>query len=183
MEELFDILDENGKPTGKTKPRSQVHRDGDWHGGVHIWIVKPNGDVLIQKRSLSKDTHPGYWAISCAGHISAGSNSIETAIKEVKEELGFGLTENDFNFMFKNKFEKIDPDGAFIDREFNDVYLVEKDIDADNLFIDKNELSEVKLIHYAKLRDLIENKKIQFTPNKKEQTKIFKILAQKFGKV
>jgi hypothetical protein len=33
---LFDILDSDGRPTGVTKRRGDVHRDGDWHGALHI---------------------------------------------------------------------------------------------------------------------------------------------------
>ena len=36
MEEFFDILDENGNKMGKTKARTEVHRDGDWYKAVHI---------------------------------------------------------------------------------------------------------------------------------------------------
>ena len=47
--EYFDILDENGNKTGKTKLRSEVHRDGDWHKAVHIWIINNKGDILLQR--------------------------------------------------------------------------------------------------------------------------------------
>lgn len=52
--EYFDILDENGNKIGKTKLRSEVHRDGDWHKAVHIWILNNNGDVLLQRRCAKK---------------------------------------------------------------------------------------------------------------------------------
>ena len=53
-EEYLDILDEQGNKTGKTKLRSEVHHDGDWHKSVHIWILNSKGDVLLQRRSLTK---------------------------------------------------------------------------------------------------------------------------------
>ena len=67
-EERFDILDGvTGKPTGETKPRSAVHRDGDWHAAVHIWVVDEKGNTVIQKRAKDKDSWAGFWDISCAG--------------------------------------------------------------------------------------------------------------------
>ena len=86
-EELFDILDENGNPTGKTKPRSEVHREGDWHKVVHIWMINEKGEVLLQRRCATKDSSPNMLDISSAGHLSAGDDSINGAIREIKEEL------------------------------------------------------------------------------------------------
>src|SRR5215203_3294193 len=60
--ELFDILDAEGRPTGERKARWQVHRDGDWHAAMHIWVYGVRDDdvtfMLFQRRSLSKDTWP-----------------------------------------------------------------------------------------------------------------------------
>ena len=56
--EYFDILDDNGNKTGKIKLRSEVHRDGDWHKAVHIWILNQSGDILLQRRSATKDSNP-----------------------------------------------------------------------------------------------------------------------------
>lgn len=58
VKEYFDLLDENGNKTGKTKLRNEVHRDGDWHKAVHIWIINEmvmyycKGDVLQKTVTL-----------------------------------------------------------------------------------------------------------------------------------
>ena len=38
--ELFDIVDENGIPTGKTVERNVDHKDGIRHRSVHVWIER-----------------------------------------------------------------------------------------------------------------------------------------------
>jgi len=43
--ELIDILDEQGNPTGQVKPQPDVHRDGDWHKTVHLWILNSSGKL------------------------------------------------------------------------------------------------------------------------------------------
>lgn len=53
-QEYFDALDEQGNKTGQTKLRSAVHRDGDWHQAVNIWIVSPSQEILLQRRSESR---------------------------------------------------------------------------------------------------------------------------------
>ena len=38
--ELFDIIDENGDPTGQTIERSIAHAEGIPHRTAHIWIIR-----------------------------------------------------------------------------------------------------------------------------------------------
>lgn len=60
--------------------RGDVHRDGDYHRAVHIWIFAENTQqLLLQRRADCKDSWPGLWDISSAGHISAGDSSLVTA--------------------------------------------------------------------------------------------------------
>ena len=90
-EEYLDIVDGEGEPTGRTKARSLVHRDGDLHRTSHVWIARRKGgrlQLLLQKRSRNKDSHPGCYDISSAGHIPAGSDFEDSALRELKEELG-----------------------------------------------------------------------------------------------
>ena len=52
-EELFDIVDENGNPTGETVSRSEAHAKGIRHRTAHIWVIRDNEgkkEVLLQKR-------------------------------------------------------------------------------------------------------------------------------------
>ena len=85
--ELFDVIDEDGNKTGQVKERGVAHRDGTLHATVHIWIVRPNQesgyDVLLQKRSECKDSNPGAYDISSAGHVSAGDELMESALREM----------------------------------------------------------------------------------------------------
>lgn len=60
--------------------RGEVHRDGDYHRAVHVWIfVESTQQLLLQLRSDHKDSWPGQWDISSAGHISAGDPSLLSA--------------------------------------------------------------------------------------------------------
>ncbi|KAL7528369.1 hypothetical protein ACHAWF_002539 [Thalassiosira exigua] len=81
-------------PTGRTKERGRVHADGDWHRSVQAWIVQADAEgggrvrVLLQRRSPYKDTHPNQLDVSCAGHVDAGENTLDTVVRELEEELG-----------------------------------------------------------------------------------------------
>ena len=91
--EWLDVVDKNGEPTGEVVERSKAHREGIWHRTSHVWLVrKKNGriEVLVQKRSADKDAYPGCYDTSSAGHIPVGCSYEESAIRELKEELGEG---------------------------------------------------------------------------------------------
>ena len=95
MEEYFDIVDENGNPTGETIERKEAHRKGILHRTAHVWIARRRNDrveLLLQKRCQDKDSFPGCYDISSAGHIPAGADYIESALRELKEELGIDAT-------------------------------------------------------------------------------------------
>ena len=73
--EIFDVIDKDGNPTGETVTREQAHTEGIPHRTAHIWILrKKEGrvQVLLQKRAMNKDSFPGMFDTSSAGHIQAG---------------------------------------------------------------------------------------------------------------
>ena len=89
QDDSFDMYHDRPSSAGFTKARKQVHRDGDWHRSVHVWVVDlVRREVVLQQRSPHKDTFPNRWDISAAGHIENGADSKETAIRELAEELG-----------------------------------------------------------------------------------------------
>ena len=99
--ELFDIIDENGNPTGKIVERSIAHAEGIPHRTAHIWIIRRRNEkteILLQKRSRNKDSFPGKFDTSSAGHIQAGDEPMESALRELKEELGISATPEQLHF-------------------------------------------------------------------------------------
>ena len=89
--EYLDICDENGRPTGETVSRDTAHREGIRHRTAHVWIVREREgrtEVLLQKRSMRKESFPGLYDTSSAGHIPAGQEPLPSALREMEEELG-----------------------------------------------------------------------------------------------
>jgi len=176
--EKFDVLDKNGNLTGKTKLRSEVHRDGDWHRAVHIWIINSEGKLLVQKRSPEKESHPNQWDISAAGHVSAGDNSITSAVREIYEELGVKIKQSDFKYLFTLTSQTIQNNGTFINNEFDDVYLVKIDVDISKVKLQKEEVSEVKWINPSLLAKVLENKDNSFVLYDEEYPRLLDYLKK-----
>lgn len=162
--EFFDVLDESGNITGRIKERSLVHEDGDWHRTVHIWVVrktKRGFDVLLQKRSEDKDSFPGCYDISSAGHVDAGEGYLETAQREIFEELGIEASGDDLRKigMHKGSMRSKFYGRPFLNQEISAVYLYEKPIDIKDLKIQKEELDGVVWMDYRTCQRKMKSKR------------------------
>ncbi len=123
-DEFLDVLTEEGVPTGRSKRRADVHRDGDWHRSFHLWIVKEERYVLFQRRSQRKDLEPGKIDVTVGGHFSAGE-TLKEVLREPYEELGLDLSPRDISHLTTRKAERF-YEGA-TDREFQEVYVMRCD--------------------------------------------------------
>lgn len=153
--ELLDIVDEKGEPTGVVKERSKVHAEGDLHRTSHVWIVRDNEeggwDVLLQKRSANKDSFPGCYDISSAGHIPAGDDYLESALRELKEELGLEVKPEELEERWLRHLssENIFHGKKFIDNQVTKVYRLKRnDIDIAKLQLQKEEIESVMWMEY-----------------------------------
>ncbi len=122
MDELVDILDEQGHSTGKTALKSEAHAKGWFHPTVHIWCYSKKRNILLQQRGRYKETFPLKWDISVAGHVGAGESITNGAIREVEEEIGVQITADQLEKIAVFKSEKRHSKTLF-DREFNHTFL------------------------------------------------------------
>lgn len=86
-EEQFETFDRNGAPTGLV-PRSRVHREGLWHRAANVFLFRPDGRLLVQRRHPGKDVWPGAWDLSVAEHLKPGETYHDAALRGLREELG-----------------------------------------------------------------------------------------------
>ncbi|KAL2489821.1 Nudix hydrolase 3 [Forsythia ovata] len=167
QEEYLDVLTRTGQKTGVSKPRGDIHRDGDYHRAVHVWIfAESTQELLLQRRAECKDSYPGLWDISSAGHISAGDSSLVTARRELDEELGIILPKDAFEPLFVFLQECVINDGKFINNEYNDVYLVTTldPIPLEAFTLQESEVSAVKYISLEEYRSLLAKEDPRYVP-------------------
>jgi isopentenyl-diphosphate delta-isomerase len=85
------LIDRNDQPLG-TSPKATIHTSTTpLHRGFSVFIFNSLGQVLLQKRALSKITWPGIWSNSCCGHPALGESSTQAASRRLKYELGLEL--------------------------------------------------------------------------------------------
>ena len=121
--EIFDICDENGLPTGRTVERGEAHRAGILHRTAHVWLIR------------NKDSFPGLYDTSSAGHVPAGSEVLPSALRELEEELGLQARPEDLQYAgrFRIQYEKEFHGGLFRDNEIAWVYVCRLPVESEKL--------------------------------------------------
>ena len=173
--ENIDIFDENNNFTGEIKEKMQAHEDGNFHRTAHIWIINDKRELLLQKRSATKKSHPNCWDISGAGHIRTGETVIEGAIRELKEELGIAVEEKDLQYIVTIKSTK-----NLKNMEFQYVYLLNCDKEIEEYIFEDNEVSEVKYVHFQELEKMVEERAEGLLIHEEEYKRLFDFIRENY---
>jgi 8-oxo-dGTP diphosphatase len=156
--EYLDIRTSDGKVTGQVKERTLVHQDGDLHGTSHVWIIRHKEnqrfDILLQKRAAGKDAYAGCYDISSAGHIPAGQDYRESAIRELEEELGIKAEPAHLKFigMHDGMMEAEFYGKPFKNHELSAVYIYEEPVQLADFKLQAEEVESVMWIDFDECR-------------------------------
>ncbi|WP_390216600.1 NUDIX hydrolase [Halobacillus campisalis] len=123
MGEILKIFSDWLTPIGE-KDRDEVHRDGDWHESFHCWFYRHENNrtsIYFQRRSDIKKDFPDLYDITAAGHIQINESRIEGGLREVREELGLTLSEENISYsgFYKEQLQM----KALNDREICHIYI------------------------------------------------------------
>jgi isopentenyl-diphosphate delta-isomerase len=167
-DEYIDILTDDLKVL-KRCLKSEAHQNGYLHASVHIWLYTDDGKILLQKRSANKIAFPSLWDVSVAGHISSGESEISAAVREVKEEIGLQVTEKELLKIgvFREQYQH---QADFIDNEIHHVYICKLTSSINQLSLQKEEVSDIKLISFEKFTELRKQSNFSdtYVPNNSE---------------
>ena len=135
--ERFDILDCNGRSTGRTMNKGEVLIDGEYYLGIHAYLMNSRGEFLLQRRALDKDFLPGSWEIHM-GHAMAGETSGQSALRELYEELGLTFDIDDLRFVGRILWAE--------GHHMIDMYFVRCDAELSSLQLQPEEVIDVKWV-------------------------------------
>lgn len=143
--ELLDLVDAAGAPTGETVPREMAHQLGLRHRVAHVWVIREREgrrQVLLQKRSRCKDSYPGLWDTSSAGHIPAGTEPLDSALRELEEELGIRAGADTLTCIgqFPIRYEAVFHGNLFRDNEISSVYVYDRPVSLSDLKLQAEEI-------------------------------------------
>ena len=98
--ELMDVYDRDGNLTGAVKDKDAQWAPDEYRLAVGIWIISDEGKLLITRRSMEKSFAPGKWE-NTAGHVHAGEPCEQAIIRELKEETGIAITQEQITLLGK----------------------------------------------------------------------------------
>ena len=141
-----------------------------------------NANSMIQRRAPTKENWPNLWDVSVAGHLSSGEEPVEAAIREAKEELGITLDPSECRYLFTIAEQVALNNGNYLDNEYHRVFLVEKDLQVEDLMFSDGEVSEVKFVTLRELQNNLTTNPNSFVPHEEEYRKLFDVLETLTGK-
>lgn len=180
MDEMIEVLDNKGVSTGEVRTKAEIHKVGLWHRTAHVWIVTSEGNLLLQRRGPNMPTYPNCWDISSAGHISAGEPTVVGAQREILEELKISIPENKLEFLGTVRSESIHQDGKYINREFQDVFLVTMDINLSSLTPQASEVIEFVFWPWQELQKRAEAQDPELVPHPNEYAMLFEVMGKRY---
>ncbi|RJU85532.1 MAG: NUDIX domain-containing protein [Candidatus Poseidoniales archaeon] len=152
-EEIFDIVDDSDVVVGRAS-RDEVHRSGHRHRSTHLLVFDSGGRVLLQKRSIQKDTFPGRWDSSVSGHVDSGESYDQCVVREASEEIGIDLFETPERLFKIDACEETAQEFTWVYRTFHDGPFQ----------VNEDEISEIGWFAGKDLSRLLNNKREEFSP-------------------
>lgn len=144
MAELWDLYDKNRAPLNRTHERGKNLERGTYHIAVGIWTVNSKNEVLLTLRAPEKHDWPNMWE-NTAGSVLAGETSLQGAIRELREETGIVVSEEEFTFVATERTRNA----------FGDCYMVRKDVPISELTLQKGETCDAKWVSIEELDRMI----------------------------
>lgn len=167
--ELWDLYTVERERTGRTMVRGDKIPEDFYHLVVHVCIFNSKGEMLIQQRQPFKEGWPNMWDITVGGSAVSGDTSRTAAARELFEELGIELSFEDKRPSLTVHF----PSG------FDDMYLVEKDVDLSELKLQYEEVQSASWRSEAGILDMIDAG--EFIPYKKSLIKLLFAMRDSMG--
>jgi 8-oxo-dGTP pyrophosphatase MutT (NUDIX family) len=107
-DEVVVIVDAHNHIVG-TAPRREMRAKRLRHRSTYILVFNCEGELYVQKRTLTKDVFPGYYDVAAGGVVLAGETYEQGAARELEEEMGIRdvLLRRLFDFYFEDEHTRL----------------------------------------------------------------------------
>ena len=150
--EIWDLYDENRELLGKDHVRGEQLPIDGYHLVVHVWIRNSKGEYLIAQRSANRQTYPLMW--ECVdGSVIKGEDSLQGALREVKEEVGVDLLPKKGHVILSD-IKKIEF-GKVVNK-IVDIWLFKYDGEVDLSNATTDEVAQVAWMNRSQIKELFD---------------------------
>ena len=141
--ELWDLYDKDRKPLGRTHIRGEAFGEGEYYICCEIWVQNPRGQLLTTKRDPNK-IYGDLWEF-VGGGTQAGENTRQSSVRELFEETGIKVREEDLSLLvtYTNK------------NYFKDIYTVKSDASIASLVLQPGETVDAKWSSFEDIEKMI----------------------------
>lgn len=117
-EEKVVVVNEQDEAIG-IEDKTRAHLLGVLHRAFSVFVINGEGQLLLQRRALTKYHSRGLWSNTCCGHPRPGELIEKASRRRLREEMGFDADlRSIFNFIYRANLE----DGL-IENEYDHVLL------------------------------------------------------------
>jgi len=169
--ELWDVYDINRNKTNETMVRGEPIEKNNYHLVVHVCVFNSDGEMLIQQRQPFKEGWSNMWDITVGGSAIKGDTSQSAAERELFEEIGLRVD-------FKNIRPHITMNYNY---GFDDIYLIEQDVDINELSLQYEEVQKVKWASKEEIFSMIDSG--EFIPYYQSLIQLFFDSRKKYGAI
>lgn len=165
--ELIDIYDKEGNRTGAIRDRAEPLGTDEYRMAVGIWIIDKVGRIFLTRRSMEKKYAPGKWE-NPAGHVQAGESPVHAVIRELEEETGLVVREEQITLL------GCSCSWPYLGRD----YGVHMDVELDQVRFQKGETCDAKWVSFAEFAAMAREGK--FAPSLTDHMRDYKTAFLKF---
>ena len=140
--EIWDLYTKDRIKTDEKMVKGEKSTKGFYRLVVHVCIFNSQGEMLIQQRQSFKNSWPNMWDLTVGGSAISGDTSQLAAEREVYEEIGYKLSLDEIRPALTINFQE----------GFDDIYLIQKDIEISNLCL---QYEEVKAVKWASKEEIL----------------------------
>lgn len=90
------------------------------------------------------------------------------------------LAQNELQHVFSTKQKIVQRNGTYLDNEFVEVFLIERELDLDKVVLQESEVDAVKWMHWTEVREISLNKESGFVPVHTEYEPFWDYVAAKY---
>ena len=141
--EYWDLYDSERQPLNRVHARGEAFAEGEYYVCAEVWVKNSKGQFLIIKRHPDKKAG-NLWEFSGGGTL-AGESTIQSAVRELREETGIDASEEELR-LFATYQRK---------NYFQDLFLLCRDVELSDIVLQPDEAIDVKWAADAEIQDMI----------------------------
>ena len=150
----WDLYDDKFNNTGIVVDEIDEIPDGKYHYSINAWILNSKKQLLLIRNTLNYNIHyPGFWS-SINGNVLSGEMPMDTCIKTIYSKIGINVLMSDI--------KKIDTRLRDPYHYIYETYIVNKDIDLNQICFVDNMVIQAKWVDLKELYNMIENGEISW---------------------